>query len=152
MAIFNIFKNKKKELKKKKPVIDLSPFTKGERVEEKTEVQNPAPKKAVSAGPQEVMKKKKDFAPVYNIVKMPHISEKATNLGQVNQYVFKVFPRARKSEIKKAIERIYGVDVLSVNVIAIPAKKRRLGKTTGFKQGYKKAIVKIRAGQKIEIL
>ena len=50
------------------------------------------------------------------------------------------------------MEGIYGVNVLSVNIIKIPAKKRRLGKTEGFRKAYKKAVVKIKAGQKIEIL
>ena len=44
------------------------------------------------------------------------------------------------------------MDVLSVNIVKIPAKKRRLGKTEGFRKAYKKAIVKIKNGQKIEIL
>ena len=44
------------------------------------------------------------------------------------------------------------MDVLSVNIIKIPAKKRRLGKTEGFRKAYTKAIVKIKDGQKIEIL
>lgn len=85
-------------------------------------------------------------------MKEPHISEKGSVLAEKGQYVFKVFPRTNKTEIKKAIEGIYRVDVLSVNVLKIPAKKRRLGKISGFKKGYKKAIVKIRKGQKIEIL
>jgi len=59
---------------------------------------------------------------------------------------------AAVGEIKKSVEGIYGVDVLSVNVIRIPSKKRRLGKTEGFRKAYKKAIVTIKEGQKIEIL
>lgn len=88
----------------------------------------------------------------YDIVKEPHISEKATMLSETNQYTFKVYSNANKIEIKKAVEGIYGVDVLSVNIIKIPKKKRRLGKVQGFKAGYTKAIVKIKEGQKIEIL
>jgi large subunit ribosomal protein L23 len=63
-----------------------------------------------------------------------------------------VSPNYNKNEIKNAVEGIYNVDVLSVNVIKIPSKKRRLGKTEGFRKAYKKAIVKIKNGQKIEIL
>jgi len=88
----------------------------------------------------------------YEAVKQPHISEKATYLSEKDQYVFEVLAGYNKEEIKKAIEGIYGVNVLSVNVVKIPAKKRRLGRTEGFKKGYKKAIVKIKQGQKIEIL
>ena len=73
-------------------------------------------------------------------------------MSEINQYTFEVSPNYNKHEIKKAVEGIYKVNVLSVNIIKIPAKKRRLGKTEGFRKTYKKAIVKIKNGQKIEIL
>lgn len=82
----------------------------------------------------------------------PHISEKATYLGDINKYIFKVYDSANKLEIKKSIEGIYKVNVLSVNVVKIPGKKRRIGRIEGFKKGYTKAIVTIQEGQKIEIL
>ena len=88
----------------------------------------------------------------YEAVKEPHISEKASYLAEKNQYIFQVSPNYNKQEIKKSIEGIYGVDVLSVNIVKIPAKKRRIGKTEGFRKGFIKAIVKIKEGQKIEIL
>lgn len=89
----------------------------------------------------------------YEILKNPHISEKASNLSaSKNQYIFKVYNHSNKTEIKKAVEGIYKVNVVSVNVIKIPKKKRRLGKIEGYKKGYKKAIVKIKTGQKIEII
>lgn len=96
------------------------------------------------------LKKKKGFS--YEIVKEPHISEKASNLAEKNVYVFKVRGGINKSEIKKSVEGIYGTDVLSVNIVKIPRKKRRIGKAEGFKKGYVKAMVKIKEGQKIEIL
>ena len=88
----------------------------------------------------------------YEAIKEPHISEKGTMLAEINQYTFEVDPQFSKQEIKKAIEGVYGVNVISVNTIKIPHKKRRLGKTEGFRKKYKKAIVKIKEGQKIEIL
>ena len=84
----------------------------------------------------------------YEAVKQPHISEKATTLSESNQYTFEVLPNYNKQEIRKSVEGIYGVNVLSVNIIKIPAKKRRLGKTEGFRKAYKKAIVTIKEGQK----
>ena len=99
-----------------------------------------------------VVKSKKDTAFSYDIIKEPHISEKATMLSESNRYVFKVYSNTNKIDIKKAVAGVYGVDVLSVNIIKIPKKKRRLGKVQGFKSGYIKAIVKIKEGQKIEIL
>jgi len=88
----------------------------------------------------------------YEAIKQPHISEKASYLAEKDQYVFEILPNYNKNEVRKSVEGIYGVNVLSVNIIKIPAKKRRLGKTQGFRKAYKKAIVTIKEGQKIEIL
>jgi len=88
----------------------------------------------------------------YKILKTPQVTEKATDLVKKNQYVFKVYSRTNKNEVKKAIESVYGVDVISVRVINVPAKRRRLGRQRGWRKGYKKAIVKIKEGQKIEVL
>ena len=79
------------------------------------------------------------------------MTEKATYLSSENKYVFEVFKKANKIDIKKAIEEVYGVKVEKVNIINIPRKKRRVGRTTGWKKGYKKAIVKVKQGQKIDL-
>lgn len=97
-------------------------------------------------------KNHKETGSAYHILLSPHITEKATNLNEDNKYVFKVYPHANKIEIRKAIESAYGVDVSGVEIINIPKKKRRVGKSTGWRKGYKKAIIKIKKGQKIEIL
>ena len=94
----------------------------------------------------------KHYEQGYRILKSVHITEKATELAGKNQYIFKVFENANKQEIKKVVESIYNVDVVSVNIINIHRKRKRLGKSIGWKQGYKKAIVKIKKGQEIEIL
>jgi len=88
----------------------------------------------------------------FETVREPHISEKASYLSEKDHYTFKVSPNYNKKEVKKAVEGIYGVNVLSVNIIKIPAKKRRLVRIEGFKGAYVKAVVKIKKGQKIEIL
>ncbi len=85
-------------------------------------------------------------------VKAPHITEKAGFLEGKNQFVFKVFNNANKNEIKKSIEEIYRVNVTNVNIINVRPKERRKGRIKGQKAGYKKAIVSLKAGQKIEIL
>jgi len=99
-----------------------------------------------------VQKGKKAVGFSYDAIKKPHISEKASFLSERNQYVFEVLPNFNKTEIKKAIEGIYGVNVLSVNIITIPPKKRRMGKVQGWRKEMTKAIVKIKEDQKIEIL
>src|SRR3989344_7964133 len=88
----------------------------------------------------------------YEVVKEPHISEKASVLAENDKYTFKVYSNTNKLEIKKSVEGIYGVNVLRVNIIKSPKKKRRLGRTEGFKKAFTKAVVTVKAGQKIEIL
>ncbi len=147
MALFDFLKRKKESEKAsaarqavKKPEKKSEPV----KVAKETKTE-PKPEKK----PEQ--KRKSGFS--YDFVKEPHISEKASYLAEkVNQYIFKVPQKSGKSEIKKTIEGVYGVDVLSVNIIKIPQKKRRLGRTEGFKKGYVKAVVKVKEGQKIEIL
>ena len=142
------------------PVLDFFHKKKKIKKEDKKEKQEVKKakevKKVKEVKPSKVevpkLKKRKEVPQIYRILKSPHISEKSTDLIEKSQYVFKVFPNTNKTEIKKAIESHYGVDVLSVNLIKIPAKRRRLGRITGFRKGYKKAIIKIKKGQKIEIL
>jgi large subunit ribosomal protein L23 len=86
------------------------------------------------------------------IIKFPKVSEKATILAKNNQYVFEVFPKATKKEIKEAIEKIYGVKVEKIQIVKLPSKKRRMGQIEGRREAIKKAIVRIKEGQKIEIL
>ena len=73
-------------------------------------------------------------------------------LAENDKYTFKVYSNTNKLEIKKSVEGIYGVNVLRVNIIKSPKKKRRLGRTEGFKKAFTKAVVTVKAGQKIEIL
>lgn len=85
------------------------------------------------------------------IIKKPILTEKARVLSKKGQYVFEVEKNANKNEIKKAIEDLYNVEVVNVKVLKIPGKQRTLGRISGWKRGYKKAIVRIKEGQKIEI-
>ncbi len=87
----------------------------------------------------------------YRFVLSPHVTEKATNGNMLNKYTFKVSKEANKIEIKKAIERLYKVKVASVHVVNIPAKTRQIGRYMGTKIGFKKAIVTLKEGDKIEI-
>jgi len=124
MALFNVFKKKEKE-------------------EVKVEKPLEAPIKKA---------KERKFFETYKVLKTPHVTEKASDLVGKNQYVFKIGPQANKIEIKKAVESLYGADVISVKIIKARPKRRKLGKVKGWRAGYKKAIVKIKGGQKIEVL
>jgi large subunit ribosomal protein L23 len=86
----------------------------------------------------------------YKILVEPWITEEATKIAELNKYIFIVSSGAGKKQIKKAIEDLYNVQVISVNTINIPRKKRMRGRTVGWKSGYKKAIVGLKEGDKIE--
>jgi len=88
----------------------------------------------------------------WKVLEKPHISEKATQLSSENKYVFKVSSYSNKIEIKKAIEDLFGVSVITVNIVNIPRKKKKLGKYSGWKKGFKKAIVEIKKGQQIDVI
>lgn len=81
----------------------------------------------------------------------PRITEEATRVAQFNKYIFKVASSSNKIQVKKAIEELYKVKVTAVNIINIHKKKRIHGKTSGWKSGYKKAIITVKEGDKIEI-
>lgn len=86
------------------------------------------------------------------ILKEPIVTEKATRLQAFRQYVFRVSPGAAASEIRRALKARYGVDAMRVNLITVKPKPRRWGRRTGVKPGYKKAIVTLKPGQKLDIL
>jgi large subunit ribosomal protein L23 len=119
--------------------------------EEDQAVQQKAPKMEEKSKDSKNPKlKKSDFS--WKTLKTAHVTEKATDLTAQNKYVFNVYPGTNKSEIKKSVESTYGVKVISVNIINIPGKKRTVGRKTGYKPGYKKAVVGIKEGQKIELM
>jgi len=102
---------------------------------------------------KKVTKKAFSEAPHW-ILKEPHITEKATGAGEKNKYIFKVYQGANKIEVKKAVRDLYGVMVKDVNIINIHRKtKRAAGRTRGgHKSGYKKAIVTLYKGEKLELM
>lgn len=87
----------------------------------------------------------------YDIIREPIITEKSMQLVETNNsYTFKVEKKANKIEIKNAIEHIFDVTVLSVKTINVLPRKKRMGKYEGYTAGYKKAVVKLAEGDKIE--
>ncbi len=147
MGIFDIFKKFKKEkTKEKKPALKTAKIP-AEKKSKKTVQRQPA-KPAAPAEPKAAKEKK----PVFGALKNPRITEKASALNEYGQYVFEVYPRANKTQIKKAVESFYNVGVEKVRIIAIPARPRRLGRTIGMKSGLKKAVVTLKKGEKIELM
>ncbi|MCM8777436.1 MAG: 50S ribosomal protein L23 [Candidatus Omnitrophica bacterium] len=88
----------------------------------------------------------------FDIIKFPLVTEKATEAIADNKYTFKVDKRARKTQIKEAIEEIYNVKVEKINIVNMhPKKKNYRFRIEGYKSGYKKAIVTLKEGDKIAI-
>ena len=86
-----------------------------------------------------------------DILIRPLISERSTDLMTEGKFVFVVDKRANKIQIAQAVEEIFKVDVLAVNTVNVKGKTKRRGRTVGKTNSYKKAIVKLEAGQTIEL-
>jgi len=87
---------------------------------------------------------------MYDVIKRPIITEKTSGLVEKLQYTFEVDSKATKTEIKDAIEKIFGVTVVEVRTINVHRKAKRMQRFEGFKAGYKKAIVRLLPGQTID--
>ena len=86
------------------------------------------------------------------LIKKPWVTEKASNLSVARQYVFLVDVSATKPEIKKAVEALYKVNVVAVNVVNRPSKRKRFrGVLRNAGGGHRKAVVTLEDGQKIDI-
>lgn len=82
----------------------------------------------------------------------PHVSEKSARLaGEGNQYVFRVRTDATRPEIRAAVQYMFDVKVGSVRVVNLPGKRKRFGRSPGQRQAWKKAYVRLVAGQTIEL-
>lgn len=99
--------------------------------------------------PPEVKKVVKD---VSGVIVAPYTSEKGSQSMQHGEYVFKVSSSATKLTIKSAVSRMYGVEATKVRIINVRPRKVRVGKFQGTKPGFKKAIVLLASGQKIDSL
>ena len=86
-----------------------------------------------------------------SIIKAPVVTEKSQIALGEGKYTFKVDPRANKTEIKLAIEKIFNVKVESVRTINVKPKKKRVGRYTGLTNRTKKAIVTLKDGQTIDL-
>lgn len=86
-----------------------------------------------------------------DILIAPVVSEKSYAGLADRKYTFKVHQRAHKTHVRQAVEELFGVKVDSVNIVKVQAKPKRRGAFKGTRPGWKKAIVQLREGEKIEI-
>ncbi len=77
----------------------------------------------------------------YDVILKPVITETSMEAAQVKKYTFKVAVDANKTEVKKAVEEIFGVEVAKVNIMNSKGKLKRMGRTMGYTAASKKAIV-----------
>jgi large subunit ribosomal protein L23 len=85
-----------------------------------------------------------------SLIKRPVITEKTTKLMEENKYCFLVDPKANKTQIKQAIEEIFKVKVKNVNTLNVLGKIKRMGKYEGRRSSWKRAIVTLESGSRIE--
>jgi len=87
----------------------------------------------------------------YDVIRRPLVTEKS-NIGREEQNLvtFAVDPRATKPEIRAAVESLFSVQVINVHTLQMPRKTRRVGRFIGHKPRWKKAIVRLAEGQRIE--
>ncbi len=92
-------------------------------------------------------------ARLFQVLLAPHVSEKGTRLAEKhNQMTFEVRRDATKPEIKQAVEKMFNVEVVSVQVARLKGKTKRFGRTPGSRQDWKKAYVRLKPGQDIDFL
>jgi large subunit ribosomal protein L23 len=98
---------------------------------------------------KQAVKLKDDTGRAHRVLRQYHLSEKSNKLSTIGRYVFVVDRKANKIEVKKAVEQVYDVHVTSVNIVNTQGKRRAYGKTSGRTSDWKKAIVTLKAGEKI---
>jgi large subunit ribosomal protein L23 len=81
----------------------------------------------------------------------PVVSEKSYGQIVQNRYTFRVHSDAHKTQVRQAVEQLFDVKVLNVNIVKVQPKPKRRGLTKGTKKGWKKAIVQLKPGDTIEI-
>ena len=81
----------------------------------------------------------------------PVVSEKSYSGLADRKYTFKVHQDAHKTQVRQAVEQLFDVKVRSVNIVKVQPKPKRRGAIKGVRQGWKKAIVQLHAGQTIEV-
>ena len=87
---------------------------------------------------------------LYEVLRRPLITEKSTELQAQGKYAFEVAEEANKPLIKQAVEKAFKVEVTAVNVMRVPGRRRKLGRRKVSGPSWKKAIVTLKPGDKIE--
>lgn len=150
MGLFNRKKTEEKDEQSKKQV---SQGKKGadKGVASMKDLYKEDDKGAVVSKSDKKVKTAKKYGNAHKVLVKPLITEKAANLGVDNKYVFAVDTKANKIEIAKAVNEVYGVKPVSVNIVRVLGKKVRHGRLIGNRKNWKKAIVSLPKGKSINI-
>ena len=142
MALFDVFKKKKEKERfdRKRTEKDEKVISEKKEKEEKKDAKKEEKKASIKAS---ISNSK--------ILIGPHITEKSTFLNEKGAYVFKIKSKVNKIMIKQAIKEIYGVRPETINISHSPLKRRRVRGKEGIKKGFKKAVVYLKKGDKIEV-
>lgn len=138
MALLDVFKKNKAEDRFKQKQKDKDK----EKPEALSKASNFVAPMAGQAAPKEKSK----------IIVGPHIAEKSTFLNEKGVYVFKIKHGCNKVMIRQAIKKLYGVTPTKINIVNLPGKKVSVGGRRGIKPGFKKAMVYLKKGDKLEIV
>jgi large subunit ribosomal protein L23 len=101
--------------------------------------------------PAAAKKEAKTTGRAYAVLVKPMITEKASVLGGLNKYVFMVSVESNKIDVAKAINEVYGIKPVSVNMIRSEGKTKRYGRYVGKRKDFKKAMVTLPAGKTIQV-
>jgi large subunit ribosomal protein L23 len=88
---------------------------------------------------------------LYNVLRAPHVSEKSARLSEHNQYVFEVAANADKQQVKAAVEALFNVKVVAVNLVNVKGKVKSFRFRSGSRNGWRKAYVRLHEGQTIDV-
>ncbi len=153
MAFLDILRSRKREEGKPErlPQGALKRAERPARKQEKIRIAPPEekPKKIKK---EDILPETKKSSLAAKFILYPHITEQSNLSAQKNIYTFKISPLANKILIKKAIKEMYGFEPVKIRIINVGPKKRKVGGKTGVKSGFKKALVYLKAGDKIEFI
>jgi len=159
MGVLDIFKKRKqKEEAQKEKISSEKSVEKQAKVFTPVKDEKSSSAKAAEDKPVEEKKKKaekvsrkEDTSDAYKVLVRPLVTEKAADLGAYGKYVFEVSKGASKIQVKQAIKNVYGVLPVKVNIVSMGGKRRRFGRTTGHTRNWRKAVITLKPGEKIEI-
>ena len=142
-----ILRRKKEEQKEKS-----RKEVKKERIEKSEQEASASSEKQKQSKKEAGIKTPGDSDIAFKVLVRPRVTEKTTDLSKAGVYTFDVFERTNKVLIKKAVEELYGVKVKKVRLANMPQKPRLVRGKRGARPGYKKALVYLKEGDKIEFI